>query len=342
MKTLNTPLITVGIVVLNRAWIIGKVLNSLLNQSYTHSRIFVVLVDGESRDRTVEIARKILEDSDFSGFEIISRKCSIPEGRNICIEHMLGDMLFFLDSDVIIQPDSLERLVETASNTNAEIVSGDGTPVFITSTDEIDEKISEAFSHYIPTKKDNTFIVPFAGMGHTLILKKVFDNVRFDTDLTYSEDMYFSVIAREKGFKIVRNNGIRGLDINIIKKEYSDIYIDMPFERASKGLRKKARAHVLGQGFKISFRMTIFFFLSNKRYIFYLGYIPTIILTIYGLLATNYLFAIFPLYLAFFMLWQIFKRGTRKGLKAVFISLTIGITFSLFLIYYFGKYSLKK
>jgi len=46
--------------VLNREWIIGKVLKSLLLQTYPHERIFVLVVDGESRDRTVEIARTIL------------------------------------------------------------------------------------------------------------------------------------------------------------------------------------------------------------------------------------------------------------------------------------------
>jgi glycosyltransferase involved in cell wall biosynthesis len=59
------PLIAVGIVVLNREWIIGKGLKSFLLQTYPHERIFVLIVDGESRDRAVEIARMRVPKFDF-------------------------------------------------------------------------------------------------------------------------------------------------------------------------------------------------------------------------------------------------------------------------------------
>lgn len=87
MTVSDAPIVTVGIVVLNREWIIGEMLRSLLNQSYPHDKISVIVVDGGSKDRTVEIAEKILDTSGFMSYEIISRKCNIPEGRNICIDH---------------------------------------------------------------------------------------------------------------------------------------------------------------------------------------------------------------------------------------------------------------
>jgi glycosyltransferase involved in cell wall biosynthesis len=105
------PLVTVGIVVLNRAWIIDKMLTSLQRQTYPHNRIFVLLVDGESKDDTVKTARQFLDNSDFSGYEIVIKKCNIPEGRNVCIERMKGDMLFFWDSDVIMGANALESMV---------------------------------------------------------------------------------------------------------------------------------------------------------------------------------------------------------------------------------------
>jgi cellulose synthase/poly-beta-1,6-N-acetylglucosamine synthase-like glycosyltransferase len=77
------PLVTVGIVVLNREWIISKTLDSILHQTYPHNRIFVFIADGGSKDRTVETAREILQKSDFAGYDIISKESSIPEGKPV-------------------------------------------------------------------------------------------------------------------------------------------------------------------------------------------------------------------------------------------------------------------
>jgi glycosyltransferase involved in cell wall biosynthesis len=54
-----SPLVTVDIVVLNREWVIDKMLTSLQRQTYPHDRIFVIVVDGESKDKTVPTAERI-------------------------------------------------------------------------------------------------------------------------------------------------------------------------------------------------------------------------------------------------------------------------------------------
>ena len=103
------PLITIGLVVLNRAWIIEKVITSILGQSYPHDRIYLLVVDGVSKDDTVQIIEGCIKGSSLFGYKIIVRECNIPEGRNLCIENMMGDYLFFWDSDVIIKRKLLRR-----------------------------------------------------------------------------------------------------------------------------------------------------------------------------------------------------------------------------------------
>jgi glycosyltransferase involved in cell wall biosynthesis len=71
MMTTSCSLVTVGIVVLNREWIIDKMLAFLQSQTYPHSRIFVLMVDGRSTDKTVEYAQRFLEKSDFNSYQII-------------------------------------------------------------------------------------------------------------------------------------------------------------------------------------------------------------------------------------------------------------------------------
>ena len=104
-------LLTVAVVVWNRDWVIGKMLNSLQQQTYPHSKIFVLMVDNESTDDTVPIAKQILEKADFAGYRIIIQKCNIAEGRNLYIDNMVGDRILFWDSDVVMEPTSTERLM---------------------------------------------------------------------------------------------------------------------------------------------------------------------------------------------------------------------------------------
>jgi len=318
------PLITIGIVVLNREWIIGKVLHSILRQTYPHDRILIIVVDGGSVDRTAFIAREVLEKSDFSGFGIIVKKCNIPEGRNICIEKMRGGLLLFWDSDVVMEPDAISKLVNTMKNVNAHIVTADSYTIFLDSVDEVDEKVSEIFKKW--KAKDRIYEVPAAGMGHTLICKEVFKAIRFDRDLTTNEDLDFCVRARQKGFKIFMNEGVKVLDINIRRKDYSDIHISMPLRDALRGLKKKAKAKVLASNFTINISQMVKFFIKKKRFAYYLGYMPTLISLSLGIFSGNIpLVLIFPTYLIPYMIHQFKRRGFKKGLNALLKSICVGL-----------------
>jgi glycosyltransferase involved in cell wall biosynthesis len=177
----NLPLLTVGVVVLNREWIIKKMLDSLLRQTYPHSRIFVVIVDGKSKDKTVEVARKVLEKSDFIGYNIIVKECTIPEGRNMCIENMYGDMLLFWDSDVVAEPNAIQELVRAIVNKKADIaIAGDGAHIYVNAVEEIDAKINEARTKRTHITENCMSEVPVAGMGCTLLSKNVLNSLRFD------------------------------------------------------------------------------------------------------------------------------------------------------------------
>jgi glycosyltransferase involved in cell wall biosynthesis len=337
----SSPLITVGIVVLNRDWIIDKMLTSLQRQTYPHNRIFVLLVDGESKDNTVQTARQILGNSDFNGYEIVVKKCNIPEGRNICIEKTKGDFLFFWDSDVIMGADALENMVTTGLETKAEILSAEIVSIYLNTIDAANLKIAEALSVQISTSQKSLKEVEATAMGCTLISRKVFSSVQFDPDLTSLEDYDFSAKARRKGVRIFVNSVVQAFDINVWGQWYSDIHIDMPLKTSLRGLRKKTEANVLATGPEFNFTKTTKFFLTSKRYLLYLGYIPALILTVYGLLASNYASFVFPIYLTLFAAWQIQRRGVKRGVSSAIRSIIVGLPFSLLLILYFAKHTLK-
>lgn len=336
------PLITVGIVVLNREWIIDKMLASLQRQTYPHDRIFVLVVDCESKDNTVQVARQILDKSDFNGHKIIIKKCSIREGRNICIDRTRGDLLFFWDSDVIMGPDALRTVVNVFMDKDADILTADVIFVYNNTIEETNTKINAVLSSQVTVTEKQAVKVAATAMGHTLIHRRVFESVRFDPDLTSLEVFDFSAKARRKGFRIFLSKSVQAFDINLPRQWYSDIHIDMPLRASLRGLRKKAEANVLAWGPELTYATGTSFFLTYKRYLLYLGYVSALVLTVYGLLTNIYLVVVFPFYSVSFLFLQIRKRGIRRGANAILRSVLVGLPYSLSLIYYFAKCTLKR
>ena len=339
----NLPLITIGVIVFNREWIIKQMLASVLSQTYPHNKIFLVLVDGESKDDTVKVAEEFLALSDLSGYEIIVKDSSIPEARNICVQNMKGDFLFFWDSDVIMEPSAVGDMLEVLKKENADVVASNVTKLFIESIDDIEKKRLEWEKTH--PKEPRTKITSKSHMCSTLIAKKVLQEVAFDPDLTYDEDFDFSIHATERGFKILKTFGVIGYDINNLNKPYSDIYFDMPLKRTLRGLRKKGaiEAQSLAGDCPSIIRAVTTFFWSNKRYIFYPLYIPITILTIIGVLIQNlWLSLVLPCYILVYAAIQFRKRGLRRGLKAIMRSIVVGIPTTYMSLYYCMKLSIKK
>ncbi len=319
----NTPLVTVGIVAYNRAWIIDKALRSIQSQTYPHQRIFVLVVDGVSKDSTVDIAKQRLAQADFSGFEVIVKKCNIPEGRNICLERMRGELLLFWDSDVIMTPDALARLVEALEAEHADLMTAVAKNVTVASTDEIEAKLREATSSALQAARSE---IKAAMMGQSLLTKRLADTVKFDPQLTIQEDTDFSLRARALGFKVMIDPSIVVIDVNMLNVAYSDICIDMSLRDAMRGIRRKSQVQVYAYNFSAGWKNTLNFFKLYKRYVFYLLYIPAIVLTVLGVAFWNlYLTLVFPAFALLYMALQIRRRGISRGAKAFVLSLLVGI-----------------
>lgn len=337
-------MVTIGIVALNRAWIIKKVLLSIQSQTYSHDNLFILFVDGASRDGTAEIVKQTLSRCDFRGYEVIVQKCSIPEGRNICLERMHGDLLLFWDSDVIMAPDAVSKLVEALETENADLITAVVRQITVSSTDEIAGKLQEAVNL---EQQAPCVEIKAAMMGQSLLSKRLASNVSFDSELTIQEDTDFCLRAKEKGFKIMVSPNVVVLDVNMYTMAYSDICIDMSLKDALRGIRKKSRVQVYAYNFATGWKSTVSFFSQYRRYLFYLLYLPAIVLTVYGIFTQNiYLLLVFPVYALFYTGLQIRRRGITRGIKAFILSLLVGIPNALWVTYYwiecFSKSSKKR
>lgn len=103
-STTATPRISIVMPVYNSERLLGECL-AAVNAS-TFRDYEVIVVDDSSTDRSREIAAA-------HGARVVPSGGRLGPGRarNKGVEHIRGDIVFFIDSDVVIRPDTLGRLV---------------------------------------------------------------------------------------------------------------------------------------------------------------------------------------------------------------------------------------
>jgi len=191
--------------------VLEKVLRSIEQLDYPKSKIHLLLIDNFSTDEAHKIVESWLNKSGEGYLSVDHDKVpgNVPHLRNICLEKAMKkgcEYIFFVDSDVILVPDAVRRLIK----------------IFNT-----DEKIFAASLPYlIPLEKDTIFIrirakygkgalkyfkdtsqpyqVPSIGMGATMIKLSYIPVVGyFDEEIPYIEDLNLTRRATNMGFKII-------------------------------------------------------------------------------------------------------------------------------------------
>lgn len=104
------PSVSVVIPAYNEERNLPKCLNSLLAQSYPNNLIEIIVVDDNSTDRTVEIARQ------FGARILMNGLKNCERGKSIGLEGAHGDLILFLDGDNYLpETDWLQNMVRPFS-----------------------------------------------------------------------------------------------------------------------------------------------------------------------------------------------------------------------------------
>lgn len=105
-------LVSVVITTKNEDKVIGNLLKSILNQTYKN--IEIILVDNNSTDNTLSIAKK------FKSLRIYQQGPERSAQRNFGAKRSSGDFLFFLDADMELTPKVIEDCVKKIYQEKAE------------------------------------------------------------------------------------------------------------------------------------------------------------------------------------------------------------------------------
>ena len=105
---------------------VAECLNSVISQTYDHSKIECIIVDDCTPDSSMEIVNEIIREYDGDMAFITCRhehNQGLSAARNTGIDIATGKYIYFIDSDDYIYPNTIALLLSAADN-NVDIVIG--------------------------------------------------------------------------------------------------------------------------------------------------------------------------------------------------------------------------
>ena len=204
---MSMPFVTVIVPTRDEERYIAATLDSILATAYPHDRLEVLVVDGDSRDRTAAIAQEYaLRHGTVRVIHNPAR--TAPTAMNLGIHAARGDVIVRMDAHVVYPPEYLPRAVTVLLESGADNVGGviDTRPA----TDSaMGRAIALGLSH--PLGVGNSYFrigsaerrwvdtVPF-GCWH----RSLFDRIgMFDEELVRNQDDEFNFRTQARGGRVL-------------------------------------------------------------------------------------------------------------------------------------------
>lgn len=197
---------------------IERCINSVLNQTYRN--IEVILINDCTPDKSMEIARNIIDNSEKSKDIVIKyinheNNKGIAATRNTGLRNVSGEYFFFLDSDDEITPDCIESMALLAEKyKGVDIVQGD-------IVDTNNSKIQSIESTDIEYTKDKSLIKKMMFNDGTCpyFIPNVVWNKLIRTSLVFECNMWFKegMVAEDVYWLIMYWRNISSIAFNLNK-----------------------------------------------------------------------------------------------------------------------------
>ena len=224
---MNKPFVSFIIVSRNEEKYISRCIDSILKQTYPKDLYELIIVDGESTDKTLSIINDIIEEekkiSPFFKIRVLkNEKLILSSGWNIGIKASNGDYVVRVDAHSEVAKDFIEKSVETILRHDAICVGGK----LVTKPLEGDDgAVSKVLSSPFGVGNSSFRVSNKAGYSDTAVYglynKIVFEKVGyFDERFVRNQDMEFHSRVKRAGEKFYFNPEIVSVyySRNTIKK----------------------------------------------------------------------------------------------------------------------------
>lgn len=209
------PFITLILPCRNEELFIENCINSILENDYPSDKTELLIIDGLSTDKTVDVATQYINNNKGVEIKIISNpKKYFPAAVNIGINNSKGDYIFILGAHAVYDNKYFSSCIETAIRTKADNTGG------ILVTDGLNKSF---VGKAITLALSNSFGVGNATFRTGAIDEREADTVfggcykkevfekfgLFNENLISSSDMEFNVRLRRNGGKIILNPTVK-------------------------------------------------------------------------------------------------------------------------------------
>lgn len=190
--------ISVIIPIHNGGKYLERCLDALIESSY--SSFEIIVVDDCSTDDTVAIARQkrvtILQLSGRSGVSV---------ARNFGAQHARGDILFFIDSDILVKRETV-KLIADCFQQHTDIAAIFGSYDDKPQEENFISQYRNLFHHFNHQNSDTEASTFWTGCG--AIRKSVFDEMGGFRD-SFMEDVELGYRIRKKGYRILLDKDLQ-------------------------------------------------------------------------------------------------------------------------------------
>lgn len=192
MDDASPPKVSIIVATLNNELTIDECLKAIFELNYPKDFLEVIVVDGYSKDATVQIAQKY-------PVKVVSAPLNAPAAYNYALKMVSNNVLGFIDSDAKVEKEWLNKLVTHLGDPQVAGVSG-GIETWNTENPWARSIGYDLKNRYARLKK---YVVRVATMN-LLMKKSVIEEVGgFDENLPsqYDTDLGFRITSR--GYKIL-------------------------------------------------------------------------------------------------------------------------------------------
>jgi len=206
------PKVTIGVCIKNSEATIRETIESLLNQDFPHELMEFIIVDGNSKDKTLHILMDRLKNTDIQT-RIFSENDGLGWARQIVVENAKGDYIVWVDGDMVLSKDFIRKQVEfMEQNPKVGIAKGRLPLKSLKNTLATLEMFSRAAKVIMKNKSKDTHSKALGTSGSIYRTQAIRQAGGFDKDLKfYCEDWDAEIKIRAAGW-LLRTIGVEYLD----------------------------------------------------------------------------------------------------------------------------------
>ncbi len=207
-------LITIGIVAKNEEKYIEETLKGIINQSIDTSLIEIIVVDGNSSDKTREIAENVLIAS-YINYKVLNEKdfgfYGLCFSRNLVIDNSSKTTRYiaYTDADCIVDKNWLKMLYQHIEKSGDDIAGAGGPRLVAPTKDKKELVINNFLTSNIASggnpafSKRNVAYLDSIPNYNSIYKKDIISKFRYDDSLIISDDNELNLRLKKAGYNFI-------------------------------------------------------------------------------------------------------------------------------------------